>query len=321
MDNTGPEPGLRKILVTGAAGFIGSHLCEKLINQGFLVTGIDNMVPNTWIKEKNILNIQNHSNFTLIKADLLQIDLSSLLQGVDVVYHLAATPGVRSSWGRNFQPYLNNNIQTTQLLLETAKDVPLKKFILASTSSIYGAVHGPTREDHEPRPLSPYGVTKLASEQLAAIYCREFGLPLTVLRFFTVYGPRQRPDMAFHRFIKSILAGTEIKVYGNGNQIRDFTYVADIVEGNLKAMCYPKHGTVFNLGGNTKASVNESILLLEDIIGLSAKVLYHPAQPGEPKETWADTSKAKNSLNYQPKTTLKEGLLAEVEYIRELHHL
>ncbi len=308
------------ILVTGAAGFIGSHLCTSLLARGCRVTAVDYMgEPNAWIKEKNIAPLLQHPQMKLFRNDLLQLELPALLKDIEVVYHLAATPGVRTSWGKDFLPYLHNNIQATQYLLEAAKGCPLKKFILASTSSVYGAVHGPADEDRLPSPLSPYGVTKLAAEHLAAIYHREFGLPLTTLRFFTVYGPRQRPDMAFHIFIKSLLANKDITVYGDGCQVRDFTFVADIVQANIAAMDYPKHGTVFNLGGNTRASVNEIISLLAEITGRTPKINYQPAQPGEPKETWANISKAANCLNYRPATTLKDGLLAEVDYINELY--
>lgn len=313
---------MKVVLVTGAAGFIGSHLSEKLLDRGYQVTGIDYMgEPNEWIKEKNIADILKHPNFTFVKADLLHMDLHSLLHGVDIIYHLAATPGVRASWGRKFSSYLNNNIQATQLLLEAAKERSLKKFILASTSSIYGIIYGPTGEEHYPRPLSPYGVTKLAAEHLAGIYHRELALPITVLRFFTVYGPRQRPDMAFHRFIKSILTGTPIKIYGDGGQIRDFTYVSDIVEANLKAMRLPEHGNVFNLGGNTRVSVNDVIKLLETMTGCKARVSFQPPQPGEPRETWADITKAATCLNYRPQTVLEDGLAAQIAYIKELYHL
>lgn len=309
---------LKKILVTGAAGFIGSHLCEKLLSRGCLVTGIDNMVPNRWIKEKNINGVLRHPNFTFVKADLLQTELTWMLNGVDAVCHLAATPGVRSSWGKKFLPYLHNNIQATQVLLEAAKDSRLKKFILASTSSVYGDADGPLVEEHFPGPISPYGVTKLAAEHLAGVYHQAFGLPLTVLRFFTVYGPRQRPDMAFHRFIRSLLAGSEIKVYGDGNQVRDFTYISDIVEGCIKALDFPEQGHIFNLGGNTRASVNEVIGILAKITGEKAKVSYLPAEPGEPKKTWADISKAADCLNYCPRTVLETGLRKEIAYIEEL---
>lgn len=310
----------QKILVTGAGGFIGSHLCEKLLSLGYQVSGIDCMGGNdNWIKEKNIASCLQHPQFTFIKANLLEYNLPSLLNGVDVIYHLAATAGVRSCWGNNFLPYINNNILATQNLLEAAKGLNLKKFILASTSSVYGITSGPTREDHPTVPLSPYGVTKLAAEHMAAIYQKEFKIPITVLRYFTVYGPRQRPDMAFHIFIKSLLSGQEIKIYGDGRQIRDFTYVKDVINGTIKAMYYPLHGTVFNIGGNTRASVNDIINMLKNITGCCANITYITAQPGEPKQTWADISKTTKSLNYLPNTQLKDGLVAQLKYIKELY--
>lgn len=310
----------QKILVTGAGGFIGSHLCEKLLSLGYQVTGIDCMGGrNNWIKEKNIASCLQHPQFTFIKANLLEYDLPSLLKGVDVIYHLAATAGVRSSWGKDFLPYVNNNILATQNLLEAAKGHNLKKFILASTSSVYGITSGPTREDHPTHPLSPYGITKLAAEHMAAIYQKEFKIPITVLRYFTVYGPRQRPDMAFHIFIKSLLSGQEIKIYGDGRQIRDFTYIEDIINGTINAMYYSIHGTVFNIGGNTRASVNDIINMLKNITGCYANVTYITAQPGEPKQTWADLTKTTKSLNYLPNTKLKDGLVAQLKYIKELY--
>jgi len=313
---------MKKVLVTGASGFIGSHLCERLLEQGYEVTGIDNMdEPNSWIKAKNLACVLTYPNFTFIKADLINADLPALIRGFDTVCHLAATPGVRTSWGRSFASYLNNNILATQLLLEAAKKNPPQKIILASTSSVYGEVIGPAAEELCPRPLSPYGVTKLAAEQLGAVYHREFSLPLTILRFFTVYGPRQRPDMAFHRFIKSLLERNEIKVYGDGNQKRDFTYITDIINGSINAMHLPDNGAVFNLGGNTIASLNEVIMMLENITGLTARVSYGKPRPGEPKETWADISRAARFLNYSPVTGLVQGLTEEVNYIKDLYRL
>lgn len=317
-----PSGQFKNVLVTGAGGFIGSHLCENLLRRGHRITAIDSMDgPNRWIKEKNILSIAKNPNCLFIRANLLDADLSSLLESIDVVFHLAATPGVRTCWGSNFSPYLDNNIMATQVLLEAAKDYPLKKFVLASTSSIYGSVQGPTDEEYRPNPLSPYGVTKLAAEHLALIYQREFSLPLTTIRYFTVYGPRQRPDMAFHRFIKSMLSGTDITVYGDGNQMRDFTYVTDAVEATILAMSSPVHGNVFNAGSSTRTSVNEIIWTMANITERKAKIIYQPAQPGEPKETWADIGKITRELGYLPRTNLEEGLRAEVAYIKDLYQL
>jgi len=311
-----------KILVTGAAGFIGSHLCETLLAKGFSVIGIDCFQAPAWVKEKNIASLISNPDFKLIRGDLLELELPVILDGVHVIYHLAATAGVRASWGTNFQTYIRNNIKSTQLLLETAKGRRyLKKFILASTSSVYGATDGPAREDHPLRPLSPYGVTKLAGEHLAAIYHREFGLPLTILRFFTVYGVRQRPDMAFHRLIKAVLAGEEFKVYGDGGQIRDFTNISDIVDGNIKAMNLASHGNVYNLGGTSRASLNDVISLVQKITGIEARIKYIPEQPGEPRETWANISSATRDLKYSPTIALKDGLHAEIAYIKELYGL
>lgn len=308
-----------KIIVTGAAGFIGSHLCEQLLKLGHCVTGIDSFEEPNFVKLKNIANIVEHPHFKLIERDILNLELNHLDSDTDVIFHLAATAGVRTSWGSNFGTYVKNNVLATQHLLELAKGISLKKFILASTSSVYGNASGSTAEEHSTRPLSPYGVTKLAAEQISNIYNREFGLPLTVLRFFTVYGPRQRPDMAFHRFIKAMLTGSNIEIYGDGGQKRDFTYILDVVDACIKAMGVPEHGNVFNIGGESRASILEIIGLLERLTGINAKVSYLPTQPGEPKETWADITKAKQYLSYSPKITLVDGLRAEIQYVRELY--
>ncbi|TAE48569.1 MAG: NAD-dependent epimerase/dehydratase family protein, partial [Oscillatoriales cyanobacterium] len=226
-------------IVTGAAGFIGSNLVETLLNQGEQVIGVDevNDYYNPELKRKNLAHFEKHPNFKLIEGNILSLDWKPLLANAEVIYHQAAQAGVRASWGYGFRSYTERNINATQVLLEAAKDAPqLKKFVLASSSSVYGnAETFPTSETACPQPVSPYGITKLAAERLASLYHHNFGVPATILRYFTVYGPRQRPDMAFHIFFKSILRGEAISIYGDGQQTRDFTFISDCVAANLAA--------------------------------------------------------------------------------------
>ncbi|MFC5465913.1 NAD-dependent epimerase/dehydratase family protein [Lederbergia graminis] len=311
-----------KILVTGCAGFIGSHLCEHLLKQkNHEVIGIDCLIGPTPppLKLINMQNLEKHPRFQFIQANLLQVDLTQLLQDVDVVYHLAGIPGVRASWGADFLPYAENNIIVTQRLLEAAKSSKITKFIYASTSSIYGNKHGMVQEDLLPEPLSPYGVTKLSGEHLCNVYEKNFDVPVTVLRYFTVYGPRQRPDMAFHRFIKQILRNEPLTLFGDGTQSRDFTYVDDCVLGTAAVMSKENTvGKTFNIGGLERATINEIIALLEELTNQKANITYLEKSIGEPKHTHADISHAQTILGYSPTTSLREGLAKEIEYIRTI---
>lgn len=314
-----------KILVTGAAGFIGSHLCEKLLTDpNNEVLGIDTFIGPTPENSKrlNIKDLLQHSRFQLIEADLLSFDLKSILSGVDVIYHLAGIPGVRSSWGKDFDPYVTNNILVTQRLLEAVKDTPLKKFIYASTSSVYGEKTGKVSENAYLNPLSPYGITKLTGEHLCQVYFNSYNIPLTVVRFFTVYGPRQRPDMAFHRFIAQILQGEPLTIFGDGTQSRDFTYIADCIDG-IVPLAYEQNviGQTINIGGKERATVNEVVALIEQITNKKASFHYSKKVSGEPSHTWADISTAEKLVNYNPKVTLNQGLAKEVEYIRSIYDL
>jgi nucleoside-diphosphate-sugar epimerase len=314
-----------KILVTGAAGFIGSHLCEQLLkDQRNEIIGIDTFIGPTPenLKQVNLTALQNNSRFHFIQSDLLKADLDSLLNDVDAVYHLAGMPGVRSSWGKDFGPYVSNNVSATQRLLEAAQNKNLTKLIYASTSSVYGEKSGKVSEDSCPTPLSPYGITKLTGEHLCHVYKKSFNIPIVVVRFFTVYGPRQRPDMAFHRFILQILKGKPITVYGDGTQSRDFTFISDCIEGTASVL-YKDHliGRTINIGGKERASINEIISMLEQLTGKQAKIIYTQKVSGEPKHTWADISLAKTLLDYEPQVTLKEGLLKEIQYIRSVYQL
>jgi len=265
--------------VTGAAGFIGSHLAERLLAAGWEVVGVDcftDYYPRA-AKEANLEGLRGQPGFRLVEMDLNSAALGALLQGIDTVFHQAGQPGVRASWGRSFEPYLRSNILATQALLEAALHLkrPLRRFVFASSSSVYGdAPQLPVREDTLPQPISPYGVTKLAAEHLCSLYTR-LGVPAVSLRYFTVYGPRQRPDMAFHRFIRAVLEGREIEIHGDGEQTRDFTYVMDIVDANLSAAAAPAErvvGRVYNLGGGSRVTVNEVIAIVEGAAGRPAVV-------------------------------------------------
>ncbi|MES1053159.1 NAD-dependent epimerase/dehydratase family protein [Bacillus thuringiensis] len=313
-----------KILVTGAAGFIGSHLCQALLkNSAYHVVGIDQFIGPTpaTLKTGNIQSLELNPRFKFIREDILTADLSKLLKDVNVVYHLAAIPGVRTSWGKDFQPYVTNNIIATQQLLEACKHIILDKFIHISTSSVYGEQSGAVSEDLLPTPLSPYGVTKLSGEHLCHIYHKNFHIPIVILRYFTVYGPRQRPDMAFHRLIKQMLENKPLTIFGDGTQTRDFTYIDDCIRGTIAALetSEPIVGEVINIGGTERSSVLNIISTLEKILGKSATKKFLTSVPGEPKKTWADISKASTLLQYSPTVSLFNGLEAEYQYIKQLY--
>lgn len=314
-----------KIVVTGAAGFIGSHLCEQLLTDSRNeVVGVDTFIGPTPppLKKLNLTNLVKSPSFQFVNDDLLTIDLDELLKDVDVIYHLAGIPGVRSSWGRDFDPYVRNNIVVTQRLLEAAKNKRISKFIYASTSSIYGEKDGKVAENSLPTPLSPYGITKLTGEHLCHVYQKSFNLPIIILRFFTVYGPRQRPDMAFHRFILQMIKEETLTVFGDGLQSRDFTYISDCVNGIANVL--HKDGLIgktLNIGGKERATINETISILEELLAQRANIQYSGNISGEPRHTWADISLAENLLDYKPRWTLKEGLQKEIEYIRSAYSI
>ncbi len=311
-----------KIVVTGAAGFIGSALCRKLLSEGHVVTGIDiftDYYPR-WIKERNVAPLRKDPGFDLVEKDLDAMDLGRELDGAEAVFHLAAQAGVRASWGRSFDIYTRNNIQATQKLLEAVKDRPLVKFVFASSSSVYGLTPVlPMAETNPVRPLSPYGVSKLAAEQLCFLYFKNFGVPAVSLRFFTVYGPGQRPDMAFHKFFKALAEDREISVFGDGNQTRDFTFVDDIVQANLAALGPGKPGETYNIGGGHREKLADVIRKMEEVSRMKARVRRVEAQKGDVPDTWADIRKAAGDLGYAPKTALEEGLRREWQWIQELY--
>jgi UDP-glucose 4-epimerase len=311
-----------KILVTGAAGFIGSHLCRRLLAEGCSVTGIDcftDYYPR-WMKERNIAPLLKSRRFKLIDKDLNALPLADLLRDVEAVYHLAAQAGVRASWGRSFSIYLQNNILASQALLEASKGLPLRKFVYASSSSVYGLTPDlPMTETSLLRPLSPYGVSKLAAEQLCFLYYKNYGTPTVALRFFTVYGPGQRPDMAFHKFFKAILEDEPLTLYGNGRQTRDFTFVGDIVEANLAALTKGHDGQVYNIGGGHRETLDRLFPLFEEICGKPVRVTKADAQKGDVLHTFARIEKARKSLGFKPRTVLRDGLAREWDWIRRLY--
>ncbi|WP_427161344.1 NAD-dependent epimerase/dehydratase family protein [Aliinostoc sp. HNIBRCY26] len=315
---------MTKVIVTGAAGFIGSHLAETLLEQGKQVIGIDeiNDYYDPIFKRKNLAHLQSSPNFTLIENDIQSLDWSKLLQDVDVVYHQAAQAGVRASWGQGFRAYTERNINATQVMLEAAKDAKqLTRFVFASTSSVYGDAETlPTHEGIPPQPVSPYGITKLAAERLCGLYHKNFGVPFVALRYFTVYGPRQRPDMAFHKFFKAVLQDEAIPIYGDGQQTRDFTFVKDAVAANLAAATVPEAvGEIFNIGGGSRVVLTEVLNTMEKIVNKPIKRNHIEKAMGDARHTAADVSKARRILGYQPQVSLQEGLFQEWHWVKALY--
>lgn len=308
-----------KVLVTGAAGFIGSHLVESLLADGHAVTGIDAFVdyyPRA-VKEANLAAARRHGAFRLVEGTLEEMDLAPHLEGTAQVYHLAAQAGVRASWGREFSVYTSHNVLATQRLLEAAVAAGGPRVVYASSSSVYGDSPAlPLREDSPCRPLSPYGVTKLAAEHLGGLYHVNFGLPVVSLRYFTVYGPRQRPDMAFHRFLRACAEGRAIEVYGDGEQTRDFTFVADAVAATRRAAERGRPGAVYNVGGGERVSVNDVLRRIAAVTGREVRVERRPPQKGDMRDTFADTQAARRDLDFQSTVALDEGLAREWAWVR-----
>jgi nucleoside-diphosphate-sugar epimerase len=308
-----------KVVVTGAAGFIGSHLVDRLLGEGHDVAGVDAFVdfyPRA-AKEANLRAARDHRRFRLVEGRLQDIPLDGLLEGAGQVYHLAVQAGVRSSWGRDFQVYTDHNVLATQRLLEAAVQAGVPRLVYASSSSVYGdRVELPLREDAACRPLSPYGVTKLAAEHLACLYERNHGLPVVSLRYFTVYGPRQRPDMAFHRFLSAARDGTPAHVFGDGKQTRDFTFVDDVVTVTRRAGDSGRPGCVYNVGGGQRVSLEEVLRTIEQVTGRKLALTRDEAQKGDMRDTFADTSAAKRDLGFRSTVSLPEGLAREWDWIR-----
>jgi UDP-glucose 4-epimerase len=309
-----------KVVVTGAAGFIGSHLCERLLAGGHQVVGLDSFTDYyaRGQKELNLEASMQHRNFAFEELDLVEDDFSRALQDASVVFHLADQSAVRSSWGSDFDRFVRANIVATQRLFEAVKHLPVDRLVYASSSAVYGdAEMSPTRETALPRPISPYGMTKLAAEHLALLYMRNFGIPVVALRYFTVYGPRQRPDMALARFIQALATGQEIEVFGDGEQARDFTYISDAVDASIKAATANVAGQVINLGGGSRVTINQVLQGLEEISGMSARKRNLPATPGDPKHAVASINLARERLGWEPRVSLREGLTKQWQWFRE----
>jgi nucleoside-diphosphate-sugar epimerase len=307
-----------KALVTGAAGFIGSHLTSALLDRGAEVVGLDCFTDYyaRSLKEANLAVNHHRQRFDFVEGRIQDLDLRSLLSGATHVFHLAAQAGVRKSWGRDFRVYSDNNIDASQQLLEACVALPLQKFVYASSSSIYGdTVAIPMRETARPQPVSPYGVTKLAAEQLCYLYHVNHGVPTSSLRYFTVYGPRQRPDMGFHRFISAAIAGDPITLYGDGEQTRDFTFVHDAVAATIAAGERGIPGRAYNIGGGSRVSINQVLDIIGRVSGRSLDVRREPAQKGDMRDTFADTSLARADLGFVPTVSLEEGLAAEYRWL------
>ena len=308
-----------RTVVTGAAGFIGSHLCDRLLANGHKVVGIDSFT-DYYVrarKEENLEDLRANPNFTFEELDLVEADLRRVLRGANVVYHLAGRPGVRPSWGQQFDSYLRDNVLATQRLLEALKETRVDRLVFAGSSSVYGdAEMFPTKETALPRPVSPYGVTKLAAEHLTLLYTKNFGLPVVSVRYFTVYGPRQRPDMAFSRFMQALADGEPIEVFGDGEQTREFTYVSDAVEGTIKAATADVVGQVVNLGGGSRVTINRVLATLEDLSRAKVRRKFLPVAPGDPRHTGASINLARERLGWEPRVSLREGLTKQWEWFQ-----
>lgn len=316
---------MANVLVTGAAGFIGSHLCEDLLSQGHQVLGVDCFSDyyDPAVKKRNLGAVKSHANakhFNFLQGDLSQLNLEDILQKQEIIFHLAGEPGVRKSWGKDFSFYLDRNISLTQKLLESCKSKKIKRFVFASSSSVYGNCGDAVlRESDVCRPFSPYGVSKLAAENLCMLYHDNFGVPTVALRYFTVFGPRQRPDMGFHKFIRHILTQTPIEVFGDGNQSRDFTFVSDAVAGTVAAgFSENTAGKIYNIGGGCLATVNEVLAILKNLNPEKKITVVHREEShGDVRHTRAEVSAASRDFNFSPKVSLQDGLSREISWLKE----
>jgi nucleoside-diphosphate-sugar epimerase len=311
------------VTVTGCAGFIGSRLAARLVAEGCDVRGVDAFTPyySRAGKEANLADLLQRERFRFVQADLRTDPLEGLA-AADVVFHLAAQPGVRASWGPGFSDYVGHNILATQRLLEACLAAGTGRVVYASSSSVYGDAETlPTREDARCRPISPYGTTKLAGEHLVQAYAASFGLQAVALRYFTVYGPGQRPDMGFHRFIRAVLERRPIEVYGDGLQTRDVTYVDDVVEATVAAGMEPAARGTINVGGGSRVSVTETIRLIGEALGREPTTVYASPAAGDVRDTGADLTRARELLRYQPKVGVAEGLAREAAWLAAQYQL
>jgi UDP-glucose 4-epimerase len=307
-----------KAVVTGAAGFIGSHMSAALLDAGASVTGIDCFADYYArpLKEANLATMKGRPGFSFVEGALQELDLATILTGATHVFHLAGQAGVRKSWGGDFDVYIRDNILATQRLLESMARMPIQKYVYSSSSSVYGNdVPLPMREDTYLKPLSPYGVTKLAGEHLGHLYFANHRVPTVSLRYFTVYGPRQRPDMAFHRFLTAARDGKSITVYGDGEQTRDFTFVSDIVAANLAAATLGQPGSVYNIGGGSRVTLNHVLELMQKVTGKTVAIQREPEQKGDMRHTYADTSAARRDLDFTPRVSLESGLAQQYQWL------
>jgi UDP-glucuronate 4-epimerase len=309
-------------LVTGCAGFIGSRLTEELLDAGHAVVGIDCFNDNYGREQKlrNLRHVREWSDFEFVPIDLSRGDLSGFARSADVIFHLAAEPGVRPSWGARYGRYLRNNVLATQQVLEAAREADGPRVVLASSSSVYGdAGIKPVSEGSPTRPISPYGQTKLSAEQLCDLYRLAHGIDIVCLRYFTVFGPRQRPDMAFHRFLRAALSGEQITIFGDGEQTRDFTFVEDVVAATIGAAVVPDCvERVFNIGGGAPTSLRNALEIIQELTEVTLDVHYAPRQHGDVRDTSADTDRARRELGFSPRTSLRTGLEAELEWMSTL---
>jgi UDP-glucose 4-epimerase len=319
------EPG-SAVVVTGCAGFIGSTVTEALLEMGCRVTGVDCLTDyyDVALKHENMAGFVDHEHFTWVREDLQTLDAVALLAGKKACFHLAAQAGVRASWGEYFHEYLGSNVMGTQRLLEACRHERVRdtlvRFVYSSSSSVYGDQPVlPVTETALPQPRSPYGVTKMAAEHLCVLYAMNFQVPTSSLRYFTVFGPRQRPDMAFRKFIEAALDGRSFEVYGDGSQTRDFTYVADAVRSNLLAVACDRDWEVFNTGGGSRMVFSETLTMLQEILadrvpGIAAAVTYRESAKGDVKDTFADRTHVEDTIGYRPTITFAAGLAREVDW-------
>jgi UDP-glucuronate 4-epimerase len=305
------------VLVTGCAGFLGSHLSERLVDSGEEVLGVDCFTDyySRDRKEANLERLRNSGSFALFELDLASDPLRGVVEGIDTVFHLAAQPGVRGSFGTSFARYVHDNVLATQRLIEASAAAHLQTFVYASSSSVYGnCLSYPTPEETKRAPLSPYGLTKLATEELAAVYGRLDGIGTVGLRYFTAYGPRQRPDMAFAKFIASALAGEPVKILGDGAQVRDFTFVDDVVEGTIAAARKGTSGAVYNIGGGTQVRLLDALTKLEEVLGVRIEIEHLPDGRGDVRRTCSDPQRAATDLGFTPRVSLDDGLARQAEW-------
>lgn len=308
----------KKVVVTGAAGFIGSHLCEALLARGDDVVGVDcftDYYPR-FLKQRNLDPLLGKPGFRFVEADLNDLDLPSLFRERSIVYHLAAQAGVRASWGREFHAYIDHNIRATQRILEALKERSDVRLVFASSSSVYGKTRTlPTPEDIILCPNSPYGATKASCEHLLALYRENWGVDYCALRYFTVFGPRQRPDMGFHKFLRAMLEDRPLDVFGDGSQSRDCTFVGDIVQATIQAGDTGTRSQVFNVGGGSRKVLKDILGIMEEILGRKARIRWGEVEKGDVPHTWADIGRSREEFGYNPRTPVEEGLRQEAEWL------